>query len=209
FYVDLPSDRDPSLLESALGEQSGSGINLFIGSDQVRFYRDNREVAIDEVPAVLYSEVMRDVDLFTSVSAVGGDETWADQGNRGTGIFSEEFNGQELFGIIDLRREMLSLVLPDTPINDRCKIHKTWLEVRGQLGTYRIEFVWGWASLVTESGFRWLKIPSKILDAVSLDFSAIPIELDYRSETILREAYVLANDWKIDSPDLIKQMMPK
>jgi hypothetical protein len=153
--------------------------------------------------------VMRDVDLFTSVCAVGGDETWTDQGDRGTGIFSDGFDVQELSGIIGLRREMLSLVLPHTPILDRCKIHKTWLEVRGQLGTYRIEFAWGGASLVTESGFRWLRIPRKILDAVSLDFSAIPIDLDYRTETILRKAYVLADDWKIDSPELIQQLMPK
>jgi hypothetical protein len=26
---------------------------------------------------------------------------------------------------------------------------------------------------------------------------------------ILRKAYVLADDWKIDSPDLIKQLMPR
>jgi hypothetical protein len=209
FYVDIPSDRDRSLVESALGEQSGAGINLFIGSDQVRFYRDGREVAIDEVPAILYSEVMRDVDLFTSVSAIGEDETWADQGDRGTGIFSEEGTVRELSGIIDLRREMLSLVLPHTPIQDRCKIHKNWLQVRGQLGTYRIEFAWGAAMLATESTFRFLRISRKILDAVSLDFSAIPADLDYRTETILRKAYVLADDWKIDSPDLIKQLMPK
>jgi hypothetical protein len=77
------------------------------------------------------------------------------------------------------------------------------------LGAYRIEFAWGGASLVTDSGLRWLRFPRLILDAVSLDFSAIPIDLDYRTETILRKAYVLADDWKIDSPDLIQQLMPK
>jgi hypothetical protein len=81
--------------------------------------------------------------------------------------------------------------------------------VRGKLGTYRISLVWGGAALVTESEVRWLNIPRKILDAVSLDLSAIPIELDYGSEMILRKAHVLADDWKIDSPDLIKQLMPK
>jgi len=114
-----------------------------------------------------------------------------------------------LSGIIGLRREMVSLALPHTSIADRCKIRKSWLEVRGQLGTYRIEFAWGGASLVTESTYRWLRIPRKILDAVSLDLTAIPIDLDYRSETILREAYVLADDWKIESPDIINQLMPK
>ncbi|HEX4641917.1 MAG TPA: DUF4132 domain-containing protein [Candidatus Acidoferrales bacterium] len=208
FYVDIPSDRDTSLLQSALGEQSGAGINLFIGSDQVRFYRDRREVGIEDVPAILYSEVMRDVDLFTVVSAVGADESRADQGDRGVGILSDRLDVRELSGIIGLRRETLALVLPHTPIQDRCTIHNTWLQVQGRLGTYRIEFAWGGASFVTETGIRRLAIPRKVLDAVSLDYSAIPMDMDYRTETILRKACVLADDWKIDSPDLIQQLMP-
>jgi hypothetical protein len=60
-----------------------------------------------------------------------------------------------------------------------------------------------------ESVFRLLRISRKILDAVSLDFAAIPIDLDYRTETILRKAYVLADDLKIESPDLIQQRMPR
>jgi hypothetical protein len=208
FYVDLPSDRDESLRESALGEQSGAGINLFVGSDQVRFYRDSREVAVDDVPAILYSEVMRDVDLFTSVCAVGDDETWSDQGDRGTGVFSERFNAQELPAIIALRAELLSRVLPHTPIRDQCRIQKAWLEVRGHLGTYRIALGWGAAALVTESEPRWLKIPRTILEAVSLDLAALPIELDHRTEMVLRKACVLADDWKIDSPELVRQLGP-
>jgi len=208
FYVDLPSDRDGSLRESALGEQSGAGINLFVGSDQVRFYRDRREVPIDEVPAILYSEVMRDIDLFTSVCAVADDQSWSDQGDRGTGIFTERFDVQELSAIIALRSEMLSRVLPNMPICDRCKLQKAWVEVRGQLGTYRIALSWGGAALVTESEVRWLRIPHGILEAVSLDLAVGPIELDHRTEKILRKAYVLADDWKISSPELVRQLMP-
>jgi len=208
FYVDLPPDRDDSLRESALGEQSGAGINLFIGSDQVRFYRNSREVAIDEVPAILYSEVMRDVDLFSSVCAVGDDETWSDQGDRGTGVFTERSDAQEFSAIVALRAEMLSRVLPHTPICDRCKIQKAWLEVRGHLGTYRIALGWAAAALVTESEVRWLKIPHTILEAVSLDLAISPIELDHRTDMVLRKAYVLADDWRIDSPELVRQLIP-
>jgi hypothetical protein len=60
---------------------------------------------------------------------------------------------------------------------------------------------------VTDSGFRQLKIPPKLLEAVSLDFTAFPIELDHRAQTVLRKAQFLANDWEIDSPDLIRQLM--
>ena len=207
FYVDLPSDRKPALLESALGEKSGFGINLFLGSDQVRFYRDRHEIAIEEVPAIVYSEIMRDVDLFTSVCAVGQDESWSDQGDRGIGFVASRMDVNELSAMLALRIEILSRVLPLTPIAEHCKIEKTWLVVRGQLGTYRIEIVLGGVLRITDSGVRQLKIPQKLLDGISVDFSAFPIDLDHRTEMILRKAYVLANDWKIDSPDLIRQLM--
>jgi len=207
FYVDLPSDRKPALLESALGEKSGSGINLFLGSDQVRFYRDRREIAIQEVPAIVYSEIMRDVDLFTSVSAVGQDESWSDQGDRGIGVVSSRMALNELSAVLALRIEILSRVLPLTPIAERCKIEKTCLVVRGQLGTYHIEMLLGGILRMIHSGARQLKIPQELLDGVSVDFCAFPIDLDHRTEMILRKAYVLANDWKIDSPDLIQQLM--
>src|SRR5262249_15207523 len=151
---------------------------------------------------------MRDVDLFTSVCAVGDDETWSDQGERGTGVFSDRFNIHEFSVVTALRSEMISRVLPHTSIADRCKLADASLEVRGQLGTYRIQLGWGGAILITESVTRLLKIPQQVLDAVPLDLSDVPIELDPRTELILRKAHVLADDWKIDSPELVRQLMP-
>ena len=70
------------------------------------------------------------------------------------------FDAQEFSSLTALRAEILSRLLPCTPIADRCKIKKTYLEVRGQLGTYRIPVGWSGAALVTDSGMRWLRIPS-------------------------------------------------
>jgi hypothetical protein len=207
FYVDLPTDRQPSLANSALAEQSDSGINLFLGSDQVRFYRNRREIEIAEVPAVVYSEVMRDVDLFTSICAVGSDETWSDQGDRGTGLPAASKDPEEFSAIFALRIDMLSRVLPFMVIASRCKIESVWLIVQGKLGTYRILIPWGTVSRMTDKGARQISIPQKLLEAVPVDFSASLIDLDHRTEMILRKAHVLANDWNIDSPELIRQLM--
>lgn len=207
FHVDLPSDNDPELLESGLGEQSQAGINLFLSSDQVRFYRERKEIPLEEVPAIVYSEVMRDIDLFTSVSGVGRDKSWSDQGDRGMGMVPPEINAAEVPALVTLRLEMLSRVLPLTKIADRCKVEKAWLAVQGQLGTYRIDATWGMTLMIKDSGVRQLRIPQKLLDAVPLDVSAFPIELDYRTEMVLRTAHVLANDWEIDAAELIQQMM--
>src|SRR5579864_3505743 len=209
FYVDLPADRGSALRESGLGEQSGSGINLFITSDQVRLDRKGKEIALEEVPAIVYSEVMRDVDLFTSVCAIGDDEGWSDQGERGVGLFTEKFDSNQQSAVLALRADLLGRVLPRTPIADRCKIVKGVLEVRGQLGTYRIFLNWGIAMLMTESKPRWLRIPQQVLNAVELGLQDLPLDLDHRTEMILRKAYVLANDWNINSPELIQQLSPR
>ena len=208
-HVDLPPDRDAALRDSGLGEQSGFGINLFVESDQVRFYRDRREIAVDEVPALLYSEVMRDVDLFTSACAIGEDENWRDEGDRTLGVSGERITMQELSATIALRTDILTRILPQTPIADRCRLDSSHLEVQGQLGRYRISLALGLAALVTDSGLRQLKIPQKLLAAVPLELDEVPIELDYRTEMILRKAYVLAGDWRIEDPELIRQFMPK
>ena len=209
LHVDLPPDRDGALRDSGLGEQSGSGINLFVESDQVRFYRDRREVAIEEVPALVYSEMMRDVDLFTTVCAIGEDENWRDEGIRGIGVLGERITVQEISAATSLRADILKRVLPRTPIADRCRLEALHLEVHGQLGRYRISLAWGLAALVSDSGLRWLKIPQKLLPAIPLELANLPIELDFRTETILRKAYLLADDWKIEDPELVRQFMPQ
>lgn len=208
LHVDLPPDRDHALRDSGLGEQSGFGINLFVESDHVRFYRDRREVAVDEVPALLYSEVMRDVDLFTSVGAIGEDENWRDQGDRGIGALGDRMTMPELSAAVSLRADILARVLPRTHIADRCRLEPLHLDVQGQLGRYRISLVWGLVALVADSGLRWLKIPQKLLTAVPLEVADLPIDLDYRTELILRKAYLLANDWEIEDAELIQQFMP-
>jgi len=152
---------------------------------------------------------MRDVDLFTSVCAVGDDEGWADQGERGVGLFTEKFDSNQQSAVLALRADLLGRVLPRTPIADRCKIVKGVLEVRGQLGTYRIFLNWGIAMLMTESKPRWLRIPQQVLNAVELGLQDLPLDLDHRTEMILRKAYVLANDWNINSPELIQQLSPR
>ena len=45
-----------------------------------------------------------------------------------------------------------------------------------------------------------ISVPQKLLEGVSVDFSALPIDLDHRTEMVLRKAHLLANDWNIDRP---------
>src|SRR5262249_43264523 len=61
-----------------------SGVALNVATDQVRFCAEDGEpVRLTDVPALAFSEVMRDVDLFVGVCSIASDPAWADQGAEG------------------------------------------------------------------------------------------------------------------------------
>ncbi len=56
------------------GETSEMGIFLHVATDQVRFCNaDGDPRPLSEVPALVFSELMRDVDLFVGVCSIGND----------------------------------------------------------------------------------------------------------------------------------------
>src|SRR5262249_25276634 len=59
----------------------------YLVTDQVRFYRHEPGQAasqdplpLETIPPLLFSEIMRDVDLFVGVASVGNDPNWSDGG---------------------------------------------------------------------------------------------------------------------------------
>jgi hypothetical protein len=69
YWVEPITDGDESM--------SPSGVSLYVSSDQVRFRRRRfgDPMALADVPPLVFSEVMRDVDLFVAVCSVGNDPT--------------------------------------------------------------------------------------------------------------------------------------
>jgi hypothetical protein len=59
-----------------------AGILNYVGTDQVRFLFEGRLVPVASVNALVFSEAMRDVDLFVGVASVGNDPAWRDSAGR-------------------------------------------------------------------------------------------------------------------------------
>ena len=64
-------------VEGVENDISPAGIFLYVATDQVRFGRP-----LEQVPPIVFSEVLRDVDLFVGVASVGNDPRWSDGGRR-------------------------------------------------------------------------------------------------------------------------------
>jgi hypothetical protein len=190
------------------GTTSEMGIYLHLATDQVRF-RDptgNARALID-IPALVFSEVMRDVDLFVGVCSVGTDPAWYDHGEAGAHMtYWRQVSFGDLSATAKTRREVIERLLPKLKIANRCSLNERFLVVQGDLRTYKIHL--GSANILMEPNDRYLCIVPDRSSAGSLAPKDIylPFEGDGTLAVILSKAFLLANEKSIKDPSILNQI---
>jgi Domain of unknown function (DUF4132) len=180
-------------------------------TDQVRFLRlgpprtPEEVVPVGEVPAIVFSEAMRDVDLFVSVTSVGADRNWQDGGRREVppldGYWAGYWTG-DLTATSIVRRDALERMLPGLAIADRLALEDRWLIVRGDLRTYRIHL--GSGNILMEPSDTYLCIVPARGGAAERVF--LPFDDDPTLSVILSKAFMLAADKRITDPSIVSQI---
>jgi len=187
------------------GGLSASGISLYVATDQVRFTRihGSEAVPLREVPALVFSEVMRDVDLFVGVCSVGNDPTWRDRGEG-----HETYWNAYAFGVLSesaiTRRAALERILPRLKIADRCTLADRFLVVRGELRTYKIHL--GSTNILMEPNDQYLCIVPDRSAGARGEAVRLPFEGDTTLAIILSKALMLAADRKIKDESILRQI---
>lgn len=200
FDVEFPEDE----------ETTGHGVYLAIRTGPVSFLpRDTPRggmpmpVRIEDVPPVVFSEVMRDCDLLVGVCSIGTDPEWTERNPRdGHEDYWRGFAFGELTAASETRKAVLTRLLPKLAIRDRCRIEGRYLEVRGSLHEYRIHL--GSGNVLLEPGSRYLCIvqgPGDTAERVPL-----PFEGDRILAVILSKAFLLVNDAQIRDESIRRQL---
>ncbi len=206
FLVNAPTDRTAAV--------AGSGIYQYVFTDQVSFYRNGdasgthfgpTRVPLDEVPALAFSEVMRDLDLFVGVCSIGNDPMWGDQGVPEYVDYWRTFSLNELSESAKMRRTVLEGLIPRLKIADRLKLEDPFLVVRGDLATYKIHL--GSTNVLMEPGSRYLCIvPARSHFTASRSDVWLPFEGDGALAIIVSKALLLAADKTITDPVILAQL---
>jgi hypothetical protein len=160
-----------------------------------------RTAQLADVPAIVLSEAMRDVDLFVSITSIAADPLWIDRGDDLHVDYWRETNLTELTATAQVRRSALKRVIPRTKIADRCELTERHLVVRGQLYTYKIHL--GSANILMEPGNTYLCIVPSRREPPEPVF--LPFE-DDRLALILSKAFLLADDARITDPSIVAQL---
>lgn len=176
-------------------------------TDQVRFTRlgdrSGELVPLAEVPAVVFSEAMRDVDLFVGVASIAADPTWADRGADRHYAYWEQVAFGELTPTAETRKNVLHRLLPKLKIADRARIVGNYLEVDGRLHTYKIHL--GSANILMSPNDRYLCIvPERAVTPKGVRF--VPFEGDRILTVILSKAFLLAEDDRIKDESIRQQL---
>ncbi len=206
-----------------------SGAYLHLATDQVRFYRDGtaqvtahaagggygpawREAPTDplpleQIPALVLSEVLRDVDLFVGVCSVSNNPQWSDGGpggthrdywwSRGFGDLSETGSG---------RRDLLARLIPRLKIAPVCELGDRFLIVKGKIRTYKIHL--GSGNILMEPNDQYLCIVPSSRDETGASAAEVflPFEGDRTLSIILSKAFMLAEDDKIKDASIVSQI---
>jgi hypothetical protein len=218
-----------------IGDQYGTDTNetgtyLYLTTDQVRFYRidalENRAHAggggyvtqrwlgrgnadplpLEEIPPLVFSEVMHDVDMFVGVASVGNDPNWLDGGAEVRyRDYWHSYSFGELTESSKTRRQVLQTLLPRLKIADQCQLTDKFLVVRGDIRSYKIHL--GSGNILMEPNDQYLCIvPSRRSGEMGKDKLFIPFEGDQTLAIILSKAFLLADGGKITDPTITRQL---
>ena len=206
-----------------------TGTFLRVTTDQVRFYaleaaqrtahaggggyhaghrhEDGQPSPLEEIPALVFSEVMRDVDLFVGVASVGNDQAWADGGPEGRyRDYWQTYSFGDLAATAQTRKEVLQRLVPRLKIAGQCSFADKFLVVKGSVRTYKIHL--GSGNILMEPNDQYLCI---VPDRGSASAKAgekvfLPFEGDSTLSIILSKAFLLAEDQKIKDETILRQL---
>jgi hypothetical protein len=217
----------------AIGDEYGvdsneTGTYYYLATDQVRFYpadaplhyghgygggfyegwnntRRVEPVALDKIPPLVFSEIMRDVDMFVGVCSIGNDPNWADNGRERHNDYWHSYSFGDLSASAKTRKEILEKLIPRLKIASKCSFEDKFLLVKGDLRTYKIHLGSGNILMLPDDQYLCI-VPSAGAEKFGEGRVFLPFEGDRVLSFILSKAFMLAEDTKISDPTITRQI---
>lgn len=191
-------------------DTSDAGVFLRVATDRVRFYENGERepLPLDQIPPLVFSEILRDCDLFVGVASVGNDPTWQDGGPQGRfRDYWQDYSFGDLSQTAQTRKAVLENLIPRLAIASRCSLTDKFLVVRGDVRTYKIHL--GSGNILMEPNDQYLCIVPDQRQRTAPAGDAgmfLPFEGDRTLSVILSKALLLAEDTKIRDSTIVSQI---
>jgi hypothetical protein len=187
-------------------QRSAAYIPLHLATDQVRFIgADGQPMVLETIPPIVFSEVLRDVDLFVAVTSVANDPEWTDGGPDGRyGGYWREYAFGDLSQTAETRRDLIAAIAPKLAIADRLEIGDKFLIVTGKRQKYAIHF--GSSNIQILPSNRYLCIVPDRGGGKAAERVKLPFAGDSLLSIILSKAFLLVDESQIKDPTILAQL---
>lgn len=188
------------------GDHSDAYVPLHIATDQVRFIDSAGQAAeLERVPPILFSECLRDVDLFVAVTSVANDPNWTDGGPDGRfGGYWSEWAFGDLSQTAETRRDLISALAPRLAIAGKLEVTDKFLVVQGRRQKYAIHF--GSSNIQILPSNRYLCIVPDRGGARASEKVVLPFAGDSLLSIILSKAFLLVDERQIKDETILRQL---
>lgn len=153
-----------------------------------------------EIPSKVFSEVMRDLDLFASVANAILDPDFVRDNAHSLKRNSEFISGEA-------RRDILATIISSIGLSEKVSVRPDHLHVRGTLREYTINY--NSSSILMSPNSQHLCIVADRKVAAAVDKVFLPFDGDTIMSLILSKAMLLANDDKIKDSVILEQIRTK
>ena len=193
-------------VEGVDAETSPAGIFNYVSSDQVRFYKGAEQINMADVPSMVFTEIMRDVDMYVGVCSIGNDPNW--QNNNGLPRYNtywQSYSFGDLTEGAKLRKDTLLRLVPRLNIKDVAHIEGNFLLVKGKIRSYKIHL--GSGNILMTPNDQYLCIVPDSSKKLDTEKVFLPFDGDSILSIILSKAFLLANDDKIKDATINSQIL--
>ncbi|PWR24516.1 hypothetical protein DKG74_06845 [Zavarzinia aquatilis] len=187
------------------GPRMASGVAHYLSSDRVCFNdAEGGAVALEQIPPVVFSEVLRDADLFVAVTSVANDPNWTDGGpdGRHAGYWRRWAFG-ELNQSAATRRALMAWLAPRLSIADKLEVADRALIVQGQRQKYAIHLGSGNVQIMQSNRYLCIVADQK---AKEIDNIRLPFVGDNILSEIVAKAFLLVDESRIKDPSILHQL---
>lgn len=187
------------------GGQSDALVPLHVTTDQLRFVApDGSALPLESIAPIVFSECLRDVDLFVAVTSIANDPNWSDGGPDGV---HADYWGLWAFGDLtpsaQTRRALIARIAPKLAIADLLEVTEKFLIVQGRRQKYAIHFGSGNIQILPSN--RYLCIVANPEKQGSRKLK-LPFTGDTMLSIILSKAFLLTDESKIKDRRILAQL---
>ena len=171
------------------------------GRIHFRDLKKNEAIRMEDVPTIIFSETMRDADLFVGVCSIGIEEEWNQNQHLN---YWRNYSTADLSETAKTRRSVLGNMLSKLKIKNQCELTEKYLKVIGKLRTYKIHL--GSGNILMEPNDQYLCIIPDRSKKGQADNVFLPFDDDVVFSIILSKAFLLAADDKIEDTLILNQI---